>query len=326
MPREESHTARPSRAARPAAGAETAPRPVVPLLAHASQPVEMLPHLHQHALERTGGDCSLLFQHNPRNGTLQATSGFGLDALRTDPWLPDSEEIDIVARAFEGDARLLVTDAPERMPDLAARIGVPTALLLPLARGSERIGLLVIGFTAPPRAMAPDVSEVSRRLSHRPRTVPPAAERTASARRSGAARRVLEPPLVYLEPHSGSGQICHGANTALRRRPHCRSGFMIAGHAVWCCRPPRTRNTPRAAGGSAQTIRPRRRHWQCVACARKLLPGSGDDVTATVTVPLRGMPTSARHGRVRGRPDRAWRRAGPARSRRRARPPARQRD
>ena len=40
------------------------------------------------ALDATGGSCSVLFQHNPRNGSLQATSGVGLDALPSDPWNP----------------------------------------------------------------------------------------------------------------------------------------------------------------------------------------------------------------------------------------------
>ena len=75
-----------------ASGAGTATRPVVSLLAHATKPTDLLPHLHQYAIDMTGGDCSLLFLHNPRNGMLQPSSGFGLDALRTDPWVPDPVE------------------------------------------------------------------------------------------------------------------------------------------------------------------------------------------------------------------------------------------
>jgi len=37
------------------------------LLAHAVKPTDLLPHLHEYALDATGGSCSLLFQHNPRN-------------------------------------------------------------------------------------------------------------------------------------------------------------------------------------------------------------------------------------------------------------------
>ena len=61
------------------------PRPLVSLLARTPRLIDLLPHLHQHALDVTGGDCSLLFEHNPRNGRLHATSGFGLEELRSEP-------------------------------------------------------------------------------------------------------------------------------------------------------------------------------------------------------------------------------------------------
>src|SRR5438093_168725 len=82
----------------------------------------------------TGGFCSLLFQHNPRNGRLQATSGFGLEALRTDPWLPGAEEAAIVADSFARRAPTLVQEMGRQAPDLAARLGTRSALLLPLVR------------------------------------------------------------------------------------------------------------------------------------------------------------------------------------------------
>src|ERR1700752_4863062 len=66
--------------------AETPAGSLISLLAGASRLTDLLPYLHQHALDVTGGTCSLLLEFNPRNGVLQATSGFGLDELRTDPW------------------------------------------------------------------------------------------------------------------------------------------------------------------------------------------------------------------------------------------------
>ena len=75
----------------------TVQRPIASLLAHSENANELLPHLHQHALDVTGGICSLLFRHNPRTGDLQATSGFALDSLRTDPWRPGPEEAALVA-------------------------------------------------------------------------------------------------------------------------------------------------------------------------------------------------------------------------------------
>src|SRR5262245_54703190 len=83
----------------PPSSTATAPALLLSLLAHTPRLIDLLPHLHQHALEVTGGTHSLLFEHNPRNGALQATSGFGLDALQTDPWVPATEEAALVAAA-----------------------------------------------------------------------------------------------------------------------------------------------------------------------------------------------------------------------------------
>ncbi len=126
-----------------------APRPLLSWLARAATVTELLPHLHQHAIDTTGGTRSILFRHNPRNGVLQATSGFALDALRTDPWQPGREEADMVARVFDRGEPVLVTDLARQMPDLADRLGARVALLLPLVR-AERVGLVAIGFDAPP--------------------------------------------------------------------------------------------------------------------------------------------------------------------------------
>lgn len=131
-------------------GTDTPPLPLVSLLAHTERLIDILPHLHQHAIDVTGGTCSLLFEHNPRNGAMQATSGFGLDALRTDPWMPGPEESSLVAAAFARHTPTLVPDADRQVPDLASRLNTPAALLLPLAHGLERIGLLAVGFSRAP--------------------------------------------------------------------------------------------------------------------------------------------------------------------------------
>jgi PAS domain S-box-containing protein len=138
----------------------TAQRPLASLLAHSTTPNELLPHLHQYALDATGGSCSLLFQHNPRTGGLQATSGFGLDALKSDPWLPGSEEAAVVADAFARRTPTLVVDTVRQTPDLALRLNTPAALVLPLIRGGERIGLLAVGFDRPPSAADVDGTAV----------------------------------------------------------------------------------------------------------------------------------------------------------------------
>jgi two-component system NtrC family sensor kinase len=128
----------------------TAQRPLASLLAHSVKATDLLPHLHQHALEVTGGACSLLFQNNPRTDGLQATSGFGLEALRTDPWMPGADEAALVADGFARRAPTLVQDTGRQTPDLAARLGTRTALLLPLIRGENRVGLLAVGFHSVP--------------------------------------------------------------------------------------------------------------------------------------------------------------------------------
>jgi two-component system NtrC family sensor kinase len=100
----------------------------------------------------TGGDCSLLFEHNPRNGELQATSGSGLEELRSDPWTPAPDESALVTEAFARRAPFFVADADRQMPDLAQRLRASTALLLPLCDDRQRTGLLSIGFREPPAA------------------------------------------------------------------------------------------------------------------------------------------------------------------------------
>jgi PAS domain S-box-containing protein len=131
---------------------DTTQRPLASLLAHSAKANDLLPHLHQHALDVTGGECSLLFQHNPRTGGLQATSAFALDALRTDPWLPAPGEAAIVADAFSRRTPMIIADAPHQTPELAARLCARSALLLPLVRDANRVGLLAIGFQSPPSA------------------------------------------------------------------------------------------------------------------------------------------------------------------------------
>ncbi len=136
----------------------TAPRPLASLLAHSTTSNALLPHLHQFALDATGGSCSLLFQRNPRTSGLQATSGFGLDSLKTDPWLPGADEAAIVADAFARRVPTLVVDTFRQTPDLASRLESRAAVLLPLIRGTERVGLLAVGFDHPPSAADVDGS------------------------------------------------------------------------------------------------------------------------------------------------------------------------
>src|SRR6186997_1451430 len=136
------------------APAVRAAEPIVSLLARASRLTEVLPHLHQHALDATQGTCSLLFEFDPGSGLMQATSGFGLEELVTDPWIPGPPESKLVSDAFARQGPMFVADADRQMPELTERLHTPAVLLLPLIKGSQRTGLLAIGFGTAPVSMA----------------------------------------------------------------------------------------------------------------------------------------------------------------------------
>jgi PAS domain S-box-containing protein len=155
-------TSRPSSADERSGGTGVAPPTLVSLLAHTKRLVDLLPPLHQHALDVTGGSRLLLFEHNPRNGVMQATSGFGLDAFPSEPWAPAPDEAAIVSDAFARGTPLIVTDADRDMPDLASRLHSRAALLLPLGRGDDRIGMVTIGFSgAAPSALRNEVAPMA---------------------------------------------------------------------------------------------------------------------------------------------------------------------
>src|SRR5438552_8977295 len=128
----------------------TATPSLMSLFAGGSRAIDLLPHLHRHALEATGGGCSLLFEYNPRSAALHPTSGYGLDELRVDFWMPVPEENRLLTEAFGRGEPVLVTDLAGQMPDMGVRLGTPNALLIPLAQAGERLGLLAIGFSTAP--------------------------------------------------------------------------------------------------------------------------------------------------------------------------------
>jgi len=135
---------------------DTAAPSLMSLLAGGTRAADLLPHLHRHALDSTGGQCSLLFEHNPRSGAFHATSGYGLDELRVEPWTPSSRESTLLTQAFTRREPVLVTDVTLQMPDLGLRLGTSSALLLPLVHGEDRLGVLTIGF-----GDAPDMTRIS---------------------------------------------------------------------------------------------------------------------------------------------------------------------
>jgi PAS domain S-box-containing protein len=101
--------------------------------------------------------------HNARTGAMHATSGYGLEAIPTDPWIPAPPETLLLKDAFSRSSPTLVTNAERQAPDLFARMDTASILLLPLLNGTERLGLLVIGLRRAPtgRDLTGDLSLVA---------------------------------------------------------------------------------------------------------------------------------------------------------------------
>ena len=296
MPQNESHTRRspglPS-------GADTAHRSPVSLLAHEVRQSALLPMLHQHAIDRTGGQCSLLFQHNPRNGALHATSGFGLDTLRSDPWQPAHDEAAIVTQAFERRAPVLVRDADRRAPELAARLATRSALLLPLVRGDERRGILAIGFSTPPAAdVDEDVAEVGDAFL--------TALELFHLRQSEELQRDVRALLAdfsaslsaTLNLSGGLDIFCHGTNLLfgadrtsvwIHDRRARSLVLQASSDTVHATRGTRVGVDDPSAPAAAAMRRNR----------AEIVTGASDEVTATVTVTLRGTRRALGTHRVR---------------------------
>jgi len=265
----------------------TAPRPLISWLARAATVTELLPHLHQYAIDTTGGSRSILFRHNPRNGILQATSGYALDALRTDPFQPGADEAGLVARLFERREPTLVVDLARQMPDLADRLGLRAALLLPLVRQSERLGLVAIGFDAQPSAdRLADADQVADAFV--------TALELCHLRQSEALQRDVRALLdefsaslaATLTLSAGLDIFCYGANRLFGA--DCTS--------VWI-HDRRARNLTLQASSDAQLARGARvgtddASAPAAASMRsaraEIVDGGADAPTSMVTVPLRG--------------------------------------
>jgi two-component system NtrC family sensor kinase len=122
------------------------------IVARAPSLLDVLRQLHQRAAVMTGGQSVLLLEHNPRSGTLQATSGHGLDALPLEPWVATSSEAALMADVMDRSMPTLVTEAELQMPELSARMGTSSVLLAPLVQQADRFGVLAVGFDHPPAA------------------------------------------------------------------------------------------------------------------------------------------------------------------------------
>lgn len=103
---------------------------------------DLLPAFHADALDATGGVASVLLRLNPRTGKLQAESAAGVEFLDFDPWLDDEATRADIDKAWSTAAPVAIAAVPE----LQARLGAATALVVPLSARDERLGLLLVGF------------------------------------------------------------------------------------------------------------------------------------------------------------------------------------
>jgi C4-dicarboxylate-specific signal transduction histidine kinase len=102
---------------------------------------ELLPSLHQRALEVSAGRCSVLTRWDPRTAGLQASTAAGLDHLEPDPWLTDPDERAAADRVWgAGEPEVVQT-----LDRLTARLQSRAAVLVPLQTRTDRLGLLIVG-------------------------------------------------------------------------------------------------------------------------------------------------------------------------------------
>jgi signal transduction histidine kinase len=118
------------------------------VLARHARMADLLPHLHEYAVDTAKGRCSVLLQTNPRTALLHPTSAFGLDYLPTSPWLTGDEDARLAATTIASDGPIFAPDLRTRHPRLADNLGTRDAVLLPLAGLDEPLGIVIIGLDA----------------------------------------------------------------------------------------------------------------------------------------------------------------------------------
>src|SRR5262245_49502579 len=106
---------------------------------------DLLPHLHEYAVETAGGRVSVLLQMNSRTQHLHPTSAFGLEYLPTDPWLTSGDAARLAKDAIRDDAAAWLADVDARYPEVAGRLGTHHALCIPLRGLDAPLGALIVG-------------------------------------------------------------------------------------------------------------------------------------------------------------------------------------
>ena len=120
------------------------------VLARHARMTDLLPQLHQCAVDTADGRCSVLLQTNPRSGQLHPTSASGLDYLPTSPWFTSEAEVRLASAALDSDQPTPVPDIGSRYASLATLLGTRHALLLPLNGLDRQLGLLIVGLDVDP--------------------------------------------------------------------------------------------------------------------------------------------------------------------------------
>jgi signal transduction histidine kinase len=122
-----------------------AARDLLELLTTSDRLSELLPALHTHAVAAVGGRAAILFQFDRQRDWLQATSGFAVSELPTQPWRGHAFPPPI----FQDPTPLFIPDLQHAVPGLAEYLGSSSAVLVPLAQRQEAIGVLVVASAEP---------------------------------------------------------------------------------------------------------------------------------------------------------------------------------
>jgi PAS domain S-box-containing protein len=134
----------------------SAAKDLLELLTTTDRLSELLPALHNHAVAAVGGQTAIVFQFDRERNWLQATSGFAVDELPTQPWRGDAFPSPI----FQDPAPLFVPDLQRAVAGLPEYLGSTSAVLVPLAQRQEPIGVLVVGCAQPSLEQMQDVASV----------------------------------------------------------------------------------------------------------------------------------------------------------------------
>ena len=238
-----------------------------------------------------------------------------LDELRVDPWRPVPDEAAVVAQAFTRGEPMLVTDLARRCRTSAARLGTPSALLLPLTHGDDRLGL-----SDGRLSDAAGHGQRDRGREARPtcdafvtalELLSPAATRRPAARPARAHRRLLGQHLRDADLTAGLEIFCVGANrlfgadrTSVWVHDRRARQLVLQGSSD-------PEHVARGVQRATRTTRWRRRPSRCAAraprsCRRETprRPRSRSRCAATAARSARSSSTAPRRSRRRARPAR----------------------